>query len=67
MKSAKNGPIFKIQFSIYIKIRFYWGQFYKEIKKYKNLVISKSGNRSEQGRMSQSKIFDKKAKNGPIF
>ena len=31
------------------------------IKKYQNLVISKSGNKSEQGRISQSKFFNKGA------
>ena len=39
IKSAKNGPIFKIQVSIYIKIKLYWGVNF--INKYQNLVISK--------------------------
>ena len=34
------------------------------IKKYQNLIISKSGNKSEQGRLSLSKIFNKKCSAG---
>ena len=48
-KTSQKWPDFQIQAAMYIKIKL----------EYQHLVISKSGNKSEQGRLSQSKIFNK--------
>ena len=51
IKSAKNGQIFKIQVADYFEIKLMGVNF---MNKYQNLVISKSENKSEQGRIGPS-------------
>ena len=52
--SQKWSDFSKFKLPFTLKLNFNGVNF---VKKYQNLVISKSGNKSEQGSISQSKFF----------